>query len=61
MTPGSSSPPRPGPRRRCSVPDAYPALHDKAAALLQSVVGNHALVDGNKRLGLGCASSRSWG
>jgi death on curing protein len=33
--------------------DAYSSLHDKAAALLQSVVGNHALVDGNKRLGLG--------
>lgn len=32
--------------------DAYPTLHEKAAALLQSVVGNHALVDGNKRLGL---------
>ena len=32
--------------------DAYPSVHDKAAALLQSVVGNHALIDGNKRLGL---------
>jgi death-on-curing protein len=32
--------------------DAYPTLHDKAAALLHSVVRNHALVDGNKRLGL---------
>lgn len=31
--------------------DAYPTLWLKAAALLQSVVGNHALVDGNKRLG----------
>ena len=31
--------------------DAYPDLWTKAAALLQSVVGNHALVDGNKRLG----------
>lgn len=30
--------------------DAYPDLHTKAAALLQSVVRNHALVDGNKRL-----------
>jgi len=30
--------------------DAYPALHDKAAALLHSVVRHHALVDGNKRL-----------
>ena len=32
--------------------DAYPTLHEKAAALLHSVVANHALVDGNKRLGL---------
>ena len=32
--------------------DAYPTLHDKAAALLHSVARNHALVDGNKRLAL---------
>lgn len=31
--------------------DAYPSLALKAAALLDSVVNNHALVDGNKRLG----------
>jgi death-on-curing protein len=31
--------------------DAYPDLLTKAAALLQSIVSNHALVDGNKRLG----------
>ena len=31
--------------------DAYPDLDTKAAVLLESVVGNHALVDGNKRLG----------
>lgn len=30
--------------------DAYPTLHTKAAALLHSLAGNHALVDGNKRL-----------
>lgn len=30
--------------------DAYPTLSLKAAALLQSLAGNHALVDGNKRL-----------
>jgi len=30
---------------------AYPDLDDKAAALLLSVVSNHALIDGNKRLG----------
>lgn len=32
--------------------DAYPSLHEKAAALVHSAVRNHALVDGNKRLGL---------
>jgi death-on-curing protein len=31
--------------------DAYPDIWTKAAALLQSIVNNHALVDGNKRLG----------
>ena len=31
--------------------DAYPDVTTKAAALLQSIVNNHALVDGNKRLG----------
>ena len=36
--------------------DAYPNLWAKAAALLHSVVKNHPLVDGNKRLGwLACA------
>jgi death-on-curing protein len=31
--------------------DAYPTAKLKAAALLHSIVSNHALVDGNKRLG----------
>ncbi len=31
--------------------DAYPNIWSKAAALLQSIVNNHALIDGNKRLG----------
>ena len=31
--------------------DAYPTVYGKAAALLHSLVSNHALVDGNKRLG----------
>ncbi len=31
--------------------DAYPDIWTKAAALLHSMVKNHALVDGNKRLG----------
>jgi death-on-curing protein len=33
--------------------DAYTSIHDKAAALLHSLAGNHALVDGDKRLALG--------
>jgi len=31
--------------------DAYPDIDEKAAVLLESLVGNHALVDGNKRIG----------
>ena len=31
--------------------DAYPGIDDKAAALLESLVRNHSLVDGNKRIG----------
>lgn len=31
--------------------DAYPSLDLKAAVLLESIVRNHPLVDGNKRLG----------
>ena len=31
--------------------DAYPDIWTKAAALMQSIVKNDALVDGNKRLG----------
>jgi len=29
--------------------DAYPSLHEKAGALLQSLARNHPFVDGNKR------------
>lgn len=35
--------------------DAYPELAVKAAALLDSLVRNHALLDGNKRLGWAAA------
>ena len=31
--------------------DAYPDIWAKAGSLLQSLVKNHALIDGNKRLG----------
>jgi death-on-curing protein len=40
------------PRASAFGADAYPTLPDKAAALLHSLVRNHALIDGNKRLGL---------
>jgi death-on-curing protein len=40
------------PRGSAFGADSYPTLHEKAAALLHSIVWNHALVDGNKRLGL---------
>ncbi|MGH9213275.1 MAG: type II toxin-antitoxin system death-on-curing family toxin [Acidimicrobiales bacterium] len=39
------------PRASAFGQDAYPTIHQKAAALLQSIVMNHALVDGDKRLG----------
>jgi death-on-curing protein len=40
--------------------DAYPDLVTKAAALLESVVRNHALVDGNKRAGWALAMVTFW-
>jgi len=44
------------PRASAFGADAYPDIWTKAAALLQSIVKNHPLVDGNKRLGwLACA------
>ena len=39
------------PRATAFAADAYPDLWTKAAALLDSIVNNHALVDGNKRMG----------
>ena len=39
------------PQTTVGAEDAYPTVWSKAAALLQSIVANHALVDGNKRLG----------
>ncbi len=39
------------PQTTIGLDDAYPTIWLKAAALLQSIVNNHALIDGNKRLG----------
>ncbi|ACU69521.1 death-on-curing family protein [Catenulispora acidiphila DSM 44928] len=38
------------PRTTAFGEDAYPDLHTKAAAILHSILRNHPLVDGNKRL-----------
>lgn len=43
------------PRTTVFGEDAYPTFEDKVAALLHSLVRNHALVDGNKRLGWSAA------
>ena len=43
------------PRASAFGEDAYPDIHQKVAALVHSLVRNHALVDGNKRLGLAAA------
>jgi death on curing protein len=37
------------PRAAFAGVEAYPSVHLKAAALLESLAGNHAFVDGNKR------------
>jgi death on curing protein len=42
------------PKSQMSGVKAYPGLFEKAAALLHSLVVNHPLVDGNKRLGWMC-------
>lgn len=39
------------PRASAFGADAYPDVHTKAAALLDSMERNHALIDGNRRLG----------
>lgn len=39
------------PRSTAFGAESYPTLEGKAAALLHSLVRNHALADGNKRLG----------
>lgn len=40
------------PRATVFGADAYPTVHERVAALAQSIARNHALVDGNKRLTL---------
>jgi death-on-curing protein len=45
------------PRASAFGQDAYPELVTKAAALLHSLVRNHAFIDGNKRVGWVCMRS----
>jgi death-on-curing protein len=40
--------------------DAYPTLEAKAAALLESLCRNHAMIDGNKRLAWTLTVSFLW-
>lgn len=44
------------PRASAFGKDAYPTMHEKAAALLDAVARNHALVDGNKPLAWAAAA-----
>ncbi|WP_410538379.1 type II toxin-antitoxin system death-on-curing family toxin [Streptomyces sp. KL2] len=44
------------PRSQMFGIEAYPGLFEKAAALLHSLVSNHPLVDGNKRLAWMCTA-----
>jgi death-on-curing protein len=43
------------PRATFDKQDLYPDLFSKAAALLESLIGNHAFVDGNKRTAITAA------
>lgn len=45
------------PRSSAFGEDAYPTLDEKAAVILESIVRNHPLIDGNKRLGWIAAST----
>lgn len=43
------------PRATYDRQELYPGLFSKAAALLESLIGNHAFVDGNKRTAITAA------
>jgi death-on-curing protein len=44
------------PRQTFGGRPLYPRVHDKAGVLLRSLIKNHPLVDGNKRLAMGTAA-----
>jgi death-on-curing protein len=48
------------PRMSIGGEDLYPDVFTKAAALLESLVGNHPFVDGNKRTGIVTAAQFLW-
>ena len=48
------------PRTTVFGEDAYPDVHEKAAALLHSLARNHAFVDGNKRVSWLAAGAFYW-
>ena len=43
------------PRATYDAEELYPTVFDKAAALMHSLILNHAMLDGNKRLGVAAA------
>ena len=45
------------PRTGFGEVEFYPSVHDKAAALMESIIRNHPFVDGNKRTGLTSAGT----
>ena len=51
MTSACCTPPRNGPLRSLYGNDVYADVHREGRRLLQSLTRNHALIDGNKRLG----------
>lgn len=40
------------PKQSAFGEDAYPDMYTKAAALTESLIGNHSFADGNKRVGI---------
>jgi death on curing protein len=42
------------PRQTFGNEELYPDIFEKAAALMESLVNNHPIIDGNKRTGIAC-------
>ena len=52
LNPGSLESAISRPRQSAFGKDAYPDIYSKAAALTESLIGNHCFQDGNKRIGI---------